>query len=157
MIEGLKNCVFSICVSAVFGSILFYLFPDGKTTKLMKIVFGIFFICSIVNPIIDSDIFKVSWDENFFDGTAETDELVFDDLYGETETKTEDKIISATAEILNDYGVIYNKINADINISEGGSINIERFEVTAEETLDAKILSEIKNRVGAEPVQVYVG
>lgn len=157
MIEGIKNCAYSICAAAIFGSIMYYILPEGSLSKLYKIIFGVFFLCCIVSPVINSDILDGGLETELMKTEDFSSENIFEDVYGKTKDELEKNMISETAKILDSFGVIYTNIIAEVNISESGGINIERFEVASKEPLGREIITEIKNRIGIAPVQDSAG
>ncbi len=156
MIEYIKNWAFSLCAASVAGSILNMLLPECSMQKTFKTVLGIFFLSSVIIPFTEvefSDLDKLFSADNISDEIIKSEEL--EDISAEY---LENKIITATEEILKSSNAYAKDIFIKINISENQSIDINKFVLTFDYLDDPeKISEEIYRKTGIKPKIILSG
>lgn len=150
-----KNWAFSVCCSAVIGTILSMILPAGSLNKTFKTVFYVFFLCTVLSPLSEikfSDYIGV----NKFNNNIEFNETK--DINSSMAKYLENKIVSSSEEVLNNEGIFYEDIFIKINIRDNESIDINKFELTIKNPEDAsKIKSLIYEKIGIEPEIILSG
>ena len=56
MMENIRSWAFSLCVSAICGSLLNMLLPEGCGQKTFKAVLCIFLLCVILSPLKNMEV-----------------------------------------------------------------------------------------------------
>ena len=149
--EILKNWAFSICCASIAGGILNMLLPKGGAQTTYKTVFCVFFLCVVISPLSDIrfpdiDIFKPEITENKIENT-----------FSETSEKyLENEIIASVEEILKNENAIYDDIFVKVNISEDGSININKFVLTFKQLENADQLAEKIGRISGITPEILI-
>ena len=150
--EILKNWAFSICCASIAGGILNLFIPKGGTQAIYKTVFCVFFLCIVISPLADIrfpdvDIFNPEITEN------ET----FENTFSATSEKyLENEIIASVEEILKNENIICDDIFVKVNISEDGSININKFVLTFKQLENADRLAEKIGRISGITPEILI-
>ena len=127
------------------------LLPKGGAQTTYKTVFCVFFLCVVISPLSDIrfpdiDIFKPEITENKIENT-----------FSETSEKyLENEIIASVEEILKNENVIYDDIFVKVNISEDGSININKFVLTFKQLENADQLAEKIGRISGITPEILI-
>lgn len=149
--ETVKNTVFSLCVTAIIGSVLFHLLPKGSFQKLFRLIFCLFFLCSLTSPFIRNSfenrvgIKENEWEKKYIDIEGEN-------IFTESEDFIEKELERKTRAFLEENGIVSNQIDVDIHISKDGNIFIERFSIVME-AKDAlpELADKIEEIIGIKP------
>ena len=150
--EIFKNWAFSICCASIAGGILNLLLPKGGAQATYKTVFCVFLLCVITSPLADIklpdiDIFKPEF----------TEDETFENTFSETSEKyLESEIISSVEEILKNENIICDDIFLKVNISEDGSININKFVLTFKQLENADQLAEKIGRISGITPEILI-
>lgn len=149
--EAIKNTVFSLCLTAVFGSVLFYLLPKGSFQKLFRLIFCLFFLCSLTTPLI-----KGSFENWLRMRTNEREErnitIMTEDIFEKSEEFFEKELERKTREFLANRGITPEKIDVDAHISKDGSITMERFSlILAAKDVFPELDEKIEEAIGIKP------
>lgn len=148
--EFFKEWAFSICCALIIGGILNMILPSGNMQKIFKTVLCIFFICVVAAPITEIDFSKFRFDYSNSDILEiQADENEFNKISAEY---FENEIIKATNEILKNENLQAEDIYLKINISENGSIDINKFALRLyySENID-KLEEKIRIKTGLTP------
>ena len=124
--------------------------PSGNMQKIFKTVLCVFFICVIAAPITEIDFSKFRFDYSNSDILEiQADENEFNKISAEY---FENEIIKATNEILKNENLQAEDIYLKINISENGSIDINKFALRLyySENID-KLEEKIRIKTGLTP------
>ncbi len=128
------------------------LLPKGGAQATYKTIFCVFFLCVVISPFTEIkfpgiDIFKPDIAEN------ET----FENTFSETSEKyLENEIITSVEEILKNENVICDDIFVKVNISEDGSININKFVLTFKQLENADQLAEKIGRISGITPEILI-
>ena len=153
--EAIKNWAFSVCAAAICGGILNMLLPEGNAQKTYKAVFCVFFLCVLSAPLSEIKIPD-------FEKLAENIEIIetqngneFNEISAEFIKK---QIIEDTSAILLQENIAEKDISVKVNISEDGSIDINKFVLTLgySEYPDA-LVRRIYQKTGIEPEIILSG
>lgn len=151
--EAIKSWAFSLCISAVVGSVMTFLLPEGSLQKTFKTVLCVFFLCVMLSPLSDIKLPKT---DEFFRKTK-TNEIIFTDSE-EYEKFLEDKIINSAEDALDEAGITAKDISLKINISKDGNIYINKFVLYLKEGTDAEKAAEsVFKKAGIRPETVFYG
>ena len=152
--EIFKNWAFSICCASIAGGILNLLLPKGGAQATYKTVFCVFFLCVLISPLSDIHFS----DSDFFDRKI-TENETFENTFSETSEKyLENEIVSSVEEILKNENIICDDIFVKVNISEDGSININKFVLTFKQLENAdKLADKIGSISGIVPEIIILG
>ena len=152
--EIFKNWAFSICCASIAGGIINLILPKGGAHATYKTVFCVFFLCVVISPLSDIrfpdvDIFNPEITKN------ET----FENTFSATSEKyLENEIIASVEEILENENIICDDIFVKVNISEDGSININKFVLTFKQLENAdKLADKIGSISGIVPEIIILG
>ena len=153
--ESIKSWAFSVCCAAVIGTLLNMILPEGNLQRMFKCVFCVFFLCTVLTPLSKIEI------SDFFDKKNEITDFNFEETDGinqSTEKFLENKILSSVSETLSFEGISYEDIFIKINISDDGSIDINKFKLTIKNPEEEqKAFKLICDRVGVEPEIIFSG
>ena len=91
--EQIRSWAFSICCSVLIGSFISMILPEGGIQKLIKNIFCIFFLCTVLSPISQIEIpdFSKNTDDFFVEETE----------YDETDINSEKYLESKIADTAN--------------------------------------------------------
>ncbi len=147
--ESVKSWAFSVCCAAIAGGIMNILLPKSNLQKIYKTIFCVFFLCVILLPVMRIK----TPNENFFEFDSEYNGVFYKNEFTDnSERFIENKIIESTEIFLRDNGIHCKDISAKVNISDDGSININKFTLTFEETVNSEFIGEaLKQKIGVKP------
>ena len=154
--EFFKEWAFSICCALIIGGILNMILPSGNMQKIFKTVLCVFFICVIAAPITEIDFSKFRFDYSNSDILEiHADENEFNKISAEY---FENEIIKATNEILKNENLQAEDIYLKINISENGSIDINKFVLNFGYLENpSEIAEKIHKKTGIKPEIILLG
>lgn len=152
--EIFKNWAFSICCASIAGGILNLLLPKGGAQATYKTVFCVFFLCVLISPLSD-----IHFSDSDFFNRKITENETFENTFSETSEKyLENEIVSSVEEILKNENIICDDIFVKVNISEDGSININKFVLTFKQLENAdKLADKIGSISGIVPEIIILG
>lgn len=121
--DMLKKIILSACILSIVISVADTLKPSEKYARQLRMIFSMIFISGIIASGIRSD-FKLEipafadteYGEQYDDISAAAE--------GAVEHTAESSLADMICRILTSQGISFEKITADININEDGSINI---------------------------------
>lgn len=153
--ENIKSWAFSVCCAAVIGTLLNMILPEGSLQRMFKCIFCVFFLCTVLNPLSEIEIPEIL-DTGFF--TQNFDFSKNNEINYQSEKYLEDKIISSAKGILDSEEIFYEDIFIKINISDDGSIDINKFELTIKNPEEEqKALDLIFDTTGVKPEIIILG
>ena len=152
--EILKNWAFSICCASIAGGIINLILPKGGAHATYKTVFCVFFLCVLISPLSD-----IHFSDSDFFNRKITENETFENTFSETSEKyLENEIVSSVEEILKNENIICDDIFVKVNISEDGSININKFVLTFKQLENADKLADKIGRIsGIVPEIIILG
>ena len=151
MIETIKNTAFSLCLSAIFGSVLFYLLPKSSFQKLFCLIFCLFFLCSLTAPLMKGSL------ENWFriprnEEEGKNIDLITEDIFETGEEFVEKETEQKTRTFLGEHAIVPQEVIVDVHISEDGGITLNRFSIVLKESdVFPELCEEITKEIGLEP------
>ncbi len=148
--ELLKKVILSACFLSIVISLADSIKPGELFTRQLKLIFSLIFITGIVISAVNADF------ELEIPVAADITELEgYENLSGAAEqailNSAETSVIDSVSRILTSQGISYEKIIADINIIEDGSININEIGYCGGEYDRAS--AAIKNNLGEVEVR----
>jgi len=143
--EEIRNWAFSVCTASICGAVMNIILPEGSTQKVFKSVFCVFFLCCIISPLLDANLFSEDILKSF-EAEYKYDSGLESRLYESSAAAMEEDIKAKTNLILKEAGVNFSTISIKINILDGGGIEINEFSVTA----PSEFSDELKNKIGSE-------
>lgn len=148
--DAIKNWAFSVCCAAITGSIMNFILPEGNTSKTFKTVLCIFFLCVVVSPLIN---LNYTFHDFKYEDRTNNDSLINDNMFLDASSEyLEKEILSETEKIILSEGIKAKDIFVKINISENGSIDINKFEIVLYECSNIDVLKEkILKEIGFAP------
>ena len=148
--ENIRNWAFSLCVSAICGSLLNMLLPEGSGQKTFKFVLCIFLLCVILSPLKDIDF--PDYNNIFIKSEYVAAKDDNNEFINRSEDFIEEQIKKDTSEILTEYGIDFKDIIVEVNILENQSIDITEFSLFLPKTKDTEnIKSKIQEKIGISP------
>lgn len=147
--ESVKTWAFSVCCAAIVGGIMNILLPKSNLQKIYKTVFCVFFLCVILSPVLKIKTLN----RNFFEFDSEYGNDLYENKFTDNSEKyIESEIIKSSKIFLQDNGIDYKDISAKVNISDDGSININKFTLTFEKQVNSEFIGEaLQQKIGVEP------
>ena len=149
--DEIKSWTFSICSASIFGAIMNIILPEGSTQKIFKSVFCVFFLCCLISPLLNMNLFNEKNILNSFDYEYREKDDTENRLYESAARTIEDEIRSKTEEILRQENIEYSNISVRVNILEGGGIEIIEFRITAYSDISESLKEKIGNETGLIP------
>ncbi len=121
--ELLKKVILSACFLSIVISLADSIKPGESFARQLKLIFSLLFISGIVVSAANCEF------ELDIPASAGTEELEGYESISEAADKVvlsaaEESVIDMTGRILTSQGISYEKISADINMNEDGSISI---------------------------------
>jgi len=153
--EEIKNWAFSVCCASIAGGILNLLLPEGNVQKIYKTVFCVFFLCIIFSPLSEIKTVKIDFseNENFPEENFHENEFMQNSA-----EYIQNELVKSVNEILSEENLSAEDISVNVNISEEGSIDINKFALTFENFEDADSFSEkIYQKTGIKPEIIISG
>lgn len=147
--ESVKTWAFSVCCAAIVGGMMNILLPKSNLQKIYKTVFCVFFLCVILSPVLKIKTLN----RNFFEFDSEYGDALYENEFTDNSEKyIESEIIKSSKIFLQDNGIDYKDISAKVNISDDGSININKFTLTFEKQVNSEFIGEaLQQKIGVEP------
>ncbi len=138
--ETFKNWAFSICCASVSGGIMNMLLPENSSSKTFKTILCVFFLCIVISPLTELNCSIPSFFEKNID-----EESYSENKFIENSTDyIESELIRAAEEILAEENIETKDISVSVNISESGSIDINKFVLILS---DIENIYEIENKI----------
>lgn len=135
----------------ILGAVLNYLLPEGSLQQLFKMVFCVFFLCTLCMPFFKED----DWNFTFYaenTQSVETAENMTEKLVSATKKQLEEEITESAKEILEKNGIDFQKIFVKVNIESDKSISISEFSVTVDAAENSETVKNILiKELGMEP------
>ena len=153
--ESIRNWAFSLCVSTIIGSVLNIILPECQIQKTFKIVSCIFFMCAVISPLKDIDLSAAN---RYFEHEYKNNEYKTTEFSDISSEYIEKQIIDSTKKLLNDEGISAKEILVKINISENGSIDINKFVLNFGYLENpSEIAEKIHKKTGIKPEIILLG
>lgn len=154
--EELKSWAFSVCAAVVCGAVLNMLVPESNLQKTFKCVICVFILCVLVSPLSKIKFPDIKdMNNEYYAGESELSENEFSEL---SAGLIEEKILNDTSELLKDEKINFDDISVKINISENGSIDINKFTLTLKNSDGLNSVKEkVEQKIGIEPEIVVSG
>ncbi len=139
MMEEIKNWIIVLMVAAIVGEILLMLAPQGNVSKILKIAVSVFFLGCFLAPFAalgDGDLEKISFDyqSGVNSNAAELDETMQQQTLEEFKNNIE-QIASVN---LKDLEISAQKIEAEVNMQEENSIQIDCISIWLDSSFQPK-------------------
>ncbi len=151
--EAVKNWAFSICAAAICGAVLNIVLPEGGAQKTYKTVLCVFFLSVLVSPLTQIEI------PNFLeisDIEYNYTQITENEFTENSFEMIEEKILTDTKNLLREKGITPKDISVKVNISESGSIDINKFVLTLDEN-PFGLSQEIYQKIGITPEIIVSG
>lgn len=148
--ELLKKVIFVSCLLSVVLSLADALKPDEKFTHQLKFMFSLVFLTALVATVAGSDFdfeLPVSAGAESLDGYEDIEAAADRAIVSSAQTSFTDMI----SRILTAEGISFEKITADVNMTEDGSININWIGYCGDDIEGAKEV--IKSNIGEAEVR----
>lgn len=155
MIEQIREWAFAVCAAAAIGELINIIMPEGGLSKTLKSVISVFFLCTVISAFtkIDFDIADFKINENKIYESKE-----FEEIDSVSEEYLEEELYKSVTEILEAEEISAKDILIKINISENGSIDINKFAIAFEQLEDPfKLEEKIYNKTGIKPNIILSG
>lgn len=155
MIEQIREWAFAVCAAAAIGGLINIIMPEGGLSKTLKSVISVFFLCTVISAFtkIDFDIADFKINENKIYESKE-----FEEINSVSEEYLEGELYKSVTEILEAEEIYAKDILIKINISENGSIDINKFAIAFEQLEDPfKLEEKIYNKTGIKPNIILSG
>lgn len=155
--EEIKTWAFSICCASVAGGILNLLLPEGNVQKTYKTVFCIFFLCIIISPLSEINFSKTDFLKNKNNSFSE-EKISENEFIKNSSAYIEEEIINSVNEIFMEENLYAEEICVNVNISEEGSIDINKFALTFKNLENADSFKEkVFQKTGIKPEIIISG
>ncbi len=139
MMEGIKNWIIVLMVSAVVGEILLMVAPQGNVTKILKVAVSVFFLGCFLAPFAalgNGDLEKISFD---YHNEVNSNSAVLDEtMQQQTLEEFERNIVQIAAVNLRDLEISPQKIETEINMQEDHSIQIDCIHIWLDSSFQSK-------------------
>lgn len=124
--DGIKQWVLSIAISAVVGAIILMLSPGGATDRSVKTAVSLFLMASLMSPFIKNVDFSLPEIEVY----EQSDEVKQSDLNQVVTDEFKAAVEKKIGEILTQCGINEGQVNIDITV-DGEEMKIEKAEILA--------------------------
>ncbi len=121
--DELKNWAFSLCCAAAAGSLFSLLAPESSLGKVCRFVIRVFFLCCAVLPLRQLGSFLHVLPELQTAAAFSAQEVV-DVVTGQVENSAAASIEQEVARCLEEEGINFKKVNADVHVDRDGGISI---------------------------------
>lgn len=147
----IKIWAVGVCAAAISGTVLENLVPSGSLKKLYSLLFSVFLLWMIADPLIS--LLKNPAPQNFSFQSGMSEESI--EAYAEEYTMdmVRKNVEELAAKEIYESGLSYKNILVDTDIDEEGSIHINKITVTCEKE-DGEEIVEILERVLQIPTEV---
>lgn len=148
--ELLKKVIFVSCLLSIVLSIADMIKPDEKFTHQLKFIFSLIFLTGLISTVAGSDFdfeLPVSAGAETLEGYEKIEEAADKAVLESAKMSLTDMIVR----ILTTQGISYEKITADINMTEEGSININWIGYCGSDFENAQ--KAVKNNIGEVEVR----
>lgn len=121
----MKEWVLSVFITVLLSSIVGMIAPDGKIGKLIKCLFSIIILLTVVSPFanLKNSDFSNLIDFDFFVGNVQTDFIYY------ANTKKAEKIEKDVCSYLEDAGINNADINVEFSLSSDFEFKIQNINI----------------------------
>ena len=139
--DGFTGWTVLVCTAAVVCTLLHRLFPDTTLGRQGRMVLPAVFLCVILTPLL-----TVTVDLPHGDTVPVQDATVLEArIRQQTVAQVQDTLLAMVNQALASYGYVAEKITADMDIAEDGSISMGQITVYVDE--DAYVRSSLVKQV----------
>ncbi len=139
--DGFTGWTVLVCTAAVVCTLLHRLFPDTALGRQGRMVLPAVFLCVILTPLL-----TVTVDLPHGDTVPVQDATVLEArIRQQTVAQVQDTLLAMVNQALASYGYVAEKITADMDIAEDGSISMGQITVYVDE--DAYVRSSLVKQV----------
>ena len=120
----MKGWAFSLCCAAVGGALFSLLLPDSSAGKTGRFAIQLFMLCCLISPLSDLKDISLTIPQIQYTTANRTSEIsnVVNDQVKE---QTANALCRMAEEILDEYQILYQKVETIVNTAPDGSISID--------------------------------